>query len=239
MNVAYDFHIHTVLSPCSDRDMTPNNIVNMAIIKGLDVIAITDHNSCGNAKACMECAEGTELLVIPGMEVETAEECHIICLFPDIEAAAEMDRIVRDHLPPIKNRVDIFGEQIIMDKDDNIISYEENMLVTATSMSVSQVSDRAKELGGVAFPAHVDKSSYSVISNLGYIDESYGFATAEVKNPDRVAELETNHQLSRFNIVHNSDAHYLWDISEREHFLEVSVLTAKEIIYIIRGQKLT
>lgn len=239
MKVSYDFHIHTALSPCGDGDMTPNNIVNMAILKGLDVIAITDHNTCRNAKACMECGEETDLLVIPGMEVETAEECHIVCLFPDIESAMEMDGIVREHLPAIKNRTDIFGEQLIMDKDDNIIAHEDNMLVTATSLSVSQVADKVSSLGGVAFPAHVDKSSYSIVSNLGYIDESYGFATVEVKNPSKVSEMEEAHQLSRFNIVHDSDAHYLWDISERKYFLEVEDFTRKGIINKIKEQKLS
>lgn len=238
MRVAYDLHIHTALSPCGDGDMTPNNIVNMARIKELDVIAITDHNTCRNAKACMECAEGTGLVVIPGMEVETSEECHIVCLFADIESAMEMERVVRDSLPPIKNRVDIFGEQVIMDKDDNITGHEENMLVTATSLTVSQVADKARELGGVVFPAHIDKSSYSVISNLGYIDESYGFTTVEVKDPAKVADMDKPHQLSRFRIVHNSDAHYLWDISERQHFIDVDMLTAKGIIDKIKEQKL-
>jgi len=235
MKIAYDFHIHTALSPCGDEDMTPNNIVNMSILKGLNVIAITDHNTCRNALSCMQCAEGTDLLVLPGMEVETSEECHVVCIFETIEQAIKMEEEVSSHLPKIKNRTDIFGHQMIMDKEDNVIGEEENLLVTATSLSVSQVSHLASSLGGASFPAHIDKTSYSVISNLGFIDDSYGFKTVEIKNPERVKELYEKHHLSRFKIIHNSDAHYLQDISECLYFLDTPHLTAKQIIDIIRG----
>lgn len=237
MKVAYDFHIHTTLSPCGDDDMTPNNIVNMACLKGLDVIAVTDHNSCANARACMECAADTDLLVLPGMEVETREECHVVCLFPDIESAEKAEETVAAHLPPIKNRPDIFGKQLIMDKEDNVTGEKENLLVTATSLSVKQVADLASSLGGVAFPAHVDKTSYSVISNLGFIDDTFGFKTVEIKVRDKVVSLYDAHCLSRFKIVHNSDAHYLWDMSERINFLEVDSKTPAEVIDALSHEK--
>lgn len=233
MKIAYDFHIHTALSPCGDEDMTPNNIVNMAVLKGLDAIAITDHNTCRNALACMQCAEGTNLLVLPGMELETAEECHIVCIFPDIDCACKMEEIIRAHLPKIKNRPDIFGQQVLMDKDDNIIGYEENLLVTATTLPVGKVSDMVKELGGVAIPAHIDKSSYSIISNLGFIDDSFGFKTVEFRDLNKVESMRIDKQLDRFKIIHSSDAHYLWDISEREHFIEGEHLATRAIIDIL------
>lgn len=235
MKAFYDFHIHTVLSPCGDDDMTPNNIVNMAVLKGLDVIAVTDHNCCGNAAACIECAKGTDLVVLPGMEVETSEECHVVCIFESIEQALEMERVVEAHLPDIKNRPDIFGHQVFMDKDDNITGEKENLLVTATTLTVEQVKEYAVAFGGAAFPAHIDKASYSVISNLGFIDDSYGFKTVEIKDPEKKTALYEKHNLSRFNIIHNSDAHYLWDISERIHFIECAALTKKQIIDIIKG----
>ncbi len=234
MKIAYDFHIHTALSPCGDDDMTPNNIVNMAVLKGLDAIAITDHNTCRNAEACMQCAEGTGLLVLPGMEVETAEECHIVCIFPDVDRARRMEEQVNANLPKIKNRPDIFGHQVIMDKDDNIVGYEENLLVTATSLSVERVSELALEFGGVAIPAHIDKAAYSIISNLGFIDDGYGFKTVEVKDFDKLDSLYEDKGLGRFRIIHSSDAHYLWDISEREQFLEADKPDATSIINILR-----
>lgn len=230
MRIAYDFHIHTALSPCGDGDMTPNNIVNMAILKGLDVIAITDHNTCGNAEACMKCAEGGELLVLPGMEVETSEDCHIVCIFPNIASAREMEEKVRDALPKIKNRTDIFGEQVFFDENDEVVGHEENMLVTATSLSTKKVADLARSFGGVAIPAHIDKSSYSVISNLGFIDDEWGFTTVEIKDLSKAEQLKETKGIGKYRIIHSSDAHYLWDISEREHFLDVESLTPEGII---------
>ena len=233
MKIAYDFHIHTALSPCGDEDMTPNNIVNMAILKGLDAIAITDHNSCKNALACMKCAEGKNLIVIPGMEVETSEECHVVCLFPDIESALLMEQEVEKNMPKIKNRTDIFGFQAIIDSDDNIIDYYENMLVTASNLSVKQVSSLAKQFGGVAIPAHIDKDAYSVISNLGFIDDDFGFKTVEIKDKENKEKLYDSKGLDRFRIINNSDAHYLWDMSERENYLEVESFTLEAIIHIL------
>lgn len=233
MKIAYDLHIHTALSPCGDDDMTPNNIVNMALLKGLDVIAVTDHNTCRNAAACIKCAEGTDLLVLPGMEVESAEECHIVCIFPTLDAALKMEEQVKAHLPKIKNRPDIFGHQAIMDEDDNIVGYEENMLVTATTLSVDKVAELTRQFGGVPIPAHIDKSAYSVISNLGFIDDAWGFKTAEVKDLDKAQSMYEDKGLNRFKIIHSSDAHYLWDILEREHFLEADFLNAEVIIDIL------
>lgn len=230
MRIAYDFHIHTALSPCGDGDMTPNNIVNMAILKGLDVIAITDHNTCGNAEACMKCAEGGGLLILPGMEVETSEDCHIVCIFPNIASAREMEEKVRDALPKIKNRVDIFGEQVFFDENDEVVGHEENMLVTATTLSTKKVADLARSFGGVAIPAHIDKSSYSVISNLGFIDDEWGFTTVEIKDLSKAEQLQETKGIGKYRIIHSSDAHYLWDISEREHFLDVESLTPEAII---------
>ena len=230
MRIAYDFHIHTALSPCGDGDMTPNNIVNMATLKGLDAIAITDHNTCGNAESCMKCAEGSNLIVIPGMEVETSEDCHIVCLFPDLASARSMAEKVRDALPKIKNRTDIFGEQIYLDENDEVVGYEENMLVTATSLSTQKVAELARSFGGVAIPAHIDKSSYSVISNLGFIDDKWGFATVEIKDLSKKENLCETKGAGKYRIIHSSDAHYLWDISVREHFLEVETLTSEAII---------
>lgn len=230
MRIAYDFHIHTALSPCGDEDMTPNNIVNMAILKGLDVIAITDHNTCGNAESCMKCAEGSNLIVLPGMEVETSEECHIVCLFPDLASAKSMEEKVREALPKIKNRTDIFGEQVYLNENDEVMGYEENMLVTATSLSTQKVADLARSFGGVAIPAHVDKSSYSVISNLGFIDDNWGFTTVEIKDLSKKENLCDTKGIGKYRTIHSSDAHYLWDISEREHFLEVETLTSEAII---------
>lgn len=230
---AYDFHIHTSLSPCGDDDMTPNNIVNMSILKNLDMIAVTDHNSCENAKAVMECAKGTSLVVIPGMEVESSEEVHMVCLFKSIDHAYIFNDIIKNNLPVIKNREEIFGKQILMDRNDEIIGIKENLLSTATYLSVNQIYHEVKKIGGACFPSHIDKQSYSIISNLGFIPPELKFKSIEIKMKDKKEELVLKHNLSEYKILHNSDAHYLGDISERENFIHADKKDIESIISIL------
>lgn len=231
MKLFYDFHIHTCLSPCGDMDMTPNNIVNMARLKGLDAIAITDHNTCGNAGACMACAAGTGLLVIPGLEVETAEEVHMVCLFPTLQAAQEMERQVRAALPAIPNRVEIFGQQCYMDADDHIIGDEDNLLVTATQLSVGEVVQAVRQLGGAVYPAHVDKDSYSILSNLGAIPPELGFCCVEVHNLQKRDAIAA--QIAPYRVLHSSDAHYLWDIAEPEQTISVAEKSISAVLAVV------
>lgn len=231
MKLFYDFHIHTCLSPCGDVDMTPNNIVNMARLKGLDAIAITDHNSCGNAGACMACAAGTDLLVIPGLEVETAEEVHMVCLFPVLSAAQEMEKMVRAVLPAIPNRVEIFGEQCYMDADDHIIGYEDNLLATAAQLSVSDVVRAVRDLGGAVYPAHVDKDAYSMLSNLGAIPPELGFRSVEVHNLQKLDVLAAH--IAPYQVLHSSDAHYLWDIAEPELTIDAAEKNISTILSVL------
>ncbi len=214
MRLYYDFHIHTCLSPCADDDMTPNNIINMAKIKGLDVIAITDHNHAGNVLACIEASKDKDILVIGGMEVETSENIHSIVLFEDNQKLFELESIIQASLPPIKNKPDIFGEQYFMNSNDEIIGKEERFLVTACGLDIFTLYKEVSRLKGVIFPAHIDKKSYSIISNLGSIPHELGFTTVELKFEDSKSLFNYG-----FEVVTNSDAHFLWDISEREHFI--------------------
>ncbi len=227
MELYYDLHIHSALSPCGDKDMTPNNIVNMSIIKGLDIIAVTDHNTCGNVRAIMEVA-GDRLLVIPGMEIETSEEVHMVCYFPKIENAEAMERYLKEHMPKIKNDENIFGEQLYMDAEDNITGKEENLLVTATNLDIFEVVEKTKEFGGVAVPAHIDRSSYSVLSNLGFIPPELVFQTVEITAKNRFKMEEEYNK--NYNIISNSDAHYLEDISEPEFSINIMSKNAENVI---------
>lgn len=226
MKVYYDLHIHSALSPCGDNDMTPNNIVNMSIIKGLDVIAICDHNSCGNVRSAIEAADG-RIIVIPGMEIETIEEVHMVSLFPNVDSAEEMEKVIRQSSPYIKNRPDIFGNQYYMDKNDEIIGEEERLLVAATGLDVYEVIRRVTALGGVSYPAHIDRSSYSILSNLGFIPSDLEIGSVEIteKNLDTMSK-----QYNEYNIITSSDAHYLENISERTHFLDISAKSKEEIL---------
>lgn len=226
MKLYYDLHIHSALSPCGDEDMTPNNIVNMAYIKGLDIIAVSDHNSCKNARAVMEAGKGV-IKVVPGMEVTTAEEVHTLCLFPDIDSAEDMSEFVRTKMSGIKNQPEIFGRQLIMNSEDEIIGEEENLLVNAVNMDIYEVSAETKKRGGLFIPAHIDKSSYSVTANLGFLPPDLYVDGLEIT----ARGLETfGKQYADFGIITDSDAHYLEDISECERFIDEENKNTQKIL---------
>ena len=233
MKLYYDFHIHSALSPCGDNDMTPNNLINMSIIKGLDAVALTDHNACENVRAAAAVA-GDTIIFIPGMEVETSEEVHIVTLFPTADAAEEMQRILVDSSPYIPNRPEIFGNQYIMDENDEICGEIDRMLVTASGLDIYTVVAAAKDLGGIAYPAHIDRESYSVLSNLGFIPPDLDISAVEITEKSRTA-LEGEYS-NRYNIITSSDAHYLWDISEHNHYIEVSDASVRGILNAISNR---
>ncbi len=208
----YDLHIHSCLSPCGDNDMTPNNIVNMAMINGLELIALTDHNSTRNCAAAMAVGREVGVLVVPGMELTTAEDIHVVCLFPSIETAESFDRYVYGCLPPIPNREKIFGEQLLCDDEDNVVGKEERLLITATSIGLDTVPELVASYGGVAFLAHIDRKSNGALAILGSLSEDLGFALAEVSKLSRPADYAGRFPFLSF--VGDSDAHQLTDIAE-------------------------
>lgn len=226
MKYSYDLHLHSALSPCGDNDMTPNNIANMSIIKGLDIIALTDHNTCGNVRAVIEAA-GENLLVIPGIEVTTSEEVHVVCYFPTVEAAEEMEKLIKKSMLPIKNEPDIFGHQYYMDAEDNISGEEDILLVNACGMDIYDVFSEVKKLGGVAVPAHIDRSSYSILSNLGFIPPDLEFTAVEITPKNREKLM---YEYNEYIILSSSDAHYLGNISEPENYIELSNKSAEVFI---------
>ena len=226
MRVYYDLHIHSALSPCGDEDMTPNNIVNMSLLKGLNVIAVTDHNSCGNVRAVMEVA-GDRLLVIPGMEVETSEEVHVLCYFPTIEQAERMWELLKEKRLPIKNKPEIFGRQLYMDQEDEVIGEEEYLLVTASTLSMEEVFSHTRALGGIPVPAHIDRSSYSVLSNLGFLPPELQTEAVEITGKN-LAAWEKDWQ--GYGVISNSDAHYLGDIAEAVNFMNIKDKNIQEIL---------
>ena len=208
----YDLHIHSCLSPCGDNDMTPNNIVNMAMINGLELIALTDHNSTRNCAAAMAVGREVGVLVVPGMELTTAEDIHVVCLFPSIETAESFDRYVYGCLPPIPNREKIFGEQLLCDTEDNVVGKEERLLITATSIGLDTVPELVASYGGVAFLAHIDRKSNGALAILGSLSEDLGFALAEVSKLSRPVDYADRFPF--LNFVGDSDAHQLTDIAE-------------------------
>ncbi|PHV71033.1 phosphoesterase [Sporanaerobium hydrogeniformans] len=231
MKLAYDFHIHTAASPCGDQWMSPHNIVNMALLNGLDAIAITDHNTCANCASVMKVGRAKGLLVIPGMEIECQEEFHTIALFPSLEAAYEVERSVKEGLPSLKNRIDIFGNQWKLDEEDEIVGEIDQFLLTATSLTAQEVFRKVREVGGIIYPAHIDRQSYSILSNLGFIPPELGVNAIEISKGAPKEVYERNY--INYQLLQSSDAHYLQDISERRHFLSAEACTIYEIFKVI------
>lgn len=223
VSLTYDLHIHSCLSPCGDDDMTPANIAGMAAVKGLDVIALTDHNACRNCPALMAAAEEYGVLAIPGMEITTSEEVHAVCLFPTLEAALNFDRYVYERLMKYPNNSQIFGKQQIYNLQDQAEAEEENLLINSTDISFDHLWDLASSYGGVMIPAHIDKNANSLIANLGFVPPDSRFVTAEVKDLKNLHRLrKENPYLETCKIISNSDAHYLEDIHEPELTIQVS-----------------
>lgn len=232
----YDLHIHSCLSPCGNDDMTPANLTGMAAVKGLDVIALTDHNSCANCPAAMYHGKNYGVTVIPGMELTTAEEVHVICLFPALDAAMEFDRLAYGRLLPVPNREDIFGKQQIMDEQDEVVGIKEHLLINATTISFDEAFSLAESFGGIAYPAHVDKSSNSVISNLGFVPPESTFTCAEFHDFKNLHRLRREHPyFEKCNVVCCSDAHYLGDIHEPEYQLFARSRNIPDILDSLRG----
>ena len=231
-----DFHIHSALSPCGDDFMTPGNIVGMAVVNELDAIAITDHNSSENIPAAMAIAAEYGIVVIPGMELETAEEIHVVCLFPDLEAMSQFQRAVLDSYVPGENRPDIFGCQQIFNSNDQIIGECSRMLLAPTGISIDDAIPLADRFGGIAYPAHVDRDSYSVLTSFGTLPYQYPHGFVEISmDCDRQALLAQYPFLQDYCLIPASDAHYLEKIQERRTFIEVEERSPAGIIAALKS----
>lgn len=235
MKVAYDLHIHSALSPCGDNDMTPNNIVNMAKLKGLNVIAITDHNSMLNLIPTMEVAQSKDILVVPGIEVTTKEEVHALCYFPTAEEGMSFQNIIYESLPDVTNKEDIFGHQLILDREDNVLGKIEKMLLNTSGYTIEEIFQLVKKHNGVLVPAHIDKKSFSIISTLGFMPCTLNIKTIEIFDLNKLEDMKNTFLLEGYNIIKNSDAHYLVDINEADYYLNISSFTAESVVEYLKG----
>lgn len=238
----YDLHIHSCLSPCADNDMTPCNIAGMAAIKGLGIVALTDHNSTKNCRAFFAAAKRHGIVPIAGMELTTAEDVHIVCLFPTLEAAEKFDDEYRSFRILYKNRKDIFGDQLILDEEDNVIGEEEHLLLNASTLSIEEAGLLARKYGAAVFPAHIDRDENGIIAALGCVPETPHFHAVEFRDRESIGEYSEKYGLSDKLILTDSDAHYLWDINEAENYIELedepysSDLVRRKLIEALSGK---
>ena len=239
----YDLHIHSCLSPCGDDDMTPNNIAGMAALNGLNIVALTDHNSAKNCPAFFEAAKRNGIIAIAGMELTTAEDIHMVCLVEELEAAMEFDSFIQDKRIRIPNRVDIFGEQMIMNGSDEVIGTEEFLLSNATLITVDEAAPIVKKYGGVCYPAHVDREANGIIATLGIFPDDENYICTGFHNGEKIEDYMNKYPaLKTRRALVSSDAHYLWDMRDKEFYLEIDDepysgdKVMRELFNILRGK---
>lgn len=214
----YDLHVHSCLSPCADDDMTPNNIAGMAVLNGLQMVALTDHNSCKNCPAFFEACRRQGIVPIAGMELSTAEDIHLICLFEELEQAMCFDQAVETHLRPIPNNPNIFGNQLILNGEDEEIGQEENLLISATDLWMQEAIRLARSYGAHVHPAHIDRESNGIVAVLGDIPSEYRFDFFEFNQPEMIESYQRRFPyIDTSHILVCSDAHHLWEIGEASY----------------------
>lgn len=218
----YDFHIHSCLSPCADNDMTPNNIAGMATVCGLQIVALTDHNTTKNCPAFFGAAKRNGIIPIAGMELTTAEDIHVVCLFEHLSDAMRFGEAVDARRIRIANRTDIFGEQLVMNAEDEVVEEEPDLLSNATEITIDEAPDLVHSFGGICFPAHIDREANGIVATLGIFPEEHSFDGAELHDVRRIEEYKARFPvLSNLLITTGSDAHYLWDMREAECYFDL------------------
>jgi PHP family Zn ribbon phosphoesterase len=232
-----DLHVHTVLSPCAEIEMIPPLIVRRAQELGLGMIAVTDHNCTANAGAVIKAAQGSGLTVLPGMEVQTREEVHVLCLFDTLQQAAQWDERVAAALPNALNNAEFFGAQYVVDATGDHMYTEERLLATSTRLSIERVVQGVNDLGGICIPAHVDRPAFSILSNLGFIPPDLPIAGIELSRlttPQKLVELFPG--VSRYGMIVSGDAHRLAEMIAQTR-VQIAAPTVSELSLALAGEQ--
>jgi len=231
-----DLHVHTVLSPCASVEMIPPLIVQTALEQGIDLIAITDHNATANIRAVQKAAEGTPLIVLPGMELQTREEVHLLCLFDTPEQAETWQKEVDTLLPNTPNRADLFGEQFIVDETGDFLGREERLLLNSAQISLEAAGARVTALGGIAIPAHVNRRANGLLPTLGIVPP--GFLALEISRQISAPQARQSYpQITGYPLLQNGDVHHLGDFWGRTIFFmpEASIRAIRQALLAQSG----
>lgn len=208
-NYKADLHIHTVLSPCGDLDMSPARIISEAKAKNINILGITDHNTTRQSKVIKKMAEKENIFVMCGAEVTTKEEAHCLAFFETEDKLDKFQLYLDDHLPDIQNNVKLFGYQVAVDENDEIVFEEERLLISALDQNVNEIEQKVHQLDGIFIPAHVDKPKFSLMSQLGFIPPDLKYDALELsKHTALEVFLLQNKYLGTPSLIRNSDAHF-------------------------------
>ena len=232
MKLFCDLHIHSCLSPCGDSLMTPNNIVGMAFIKQLDAIAVCDHNSARNLPAIKEVADMMNVLLLPGMELTTKEEAHMLCYFRTVEECVAFGEVVYAHLPPIPNREAFFGRQQVMNAQDEEIAVEERLLISALDLGFEECERLIHGAGGLCVPAHINRGSNGVLNCLGFLPAQARYDALEISKAVAMPPVDLN----GYRLLESSDAHYLENMLEPVFFMDVKERSVNALFDAIAGK---
>jgi len=233
--VAADLHVHTCLSPCATLDMTPMKIVKEACKKGLTIIAITDHNSAENTGSVVAAARESGLCIIPGMEVTTSEEAHIVALFGEVENALSLQELVYQKLQGGENNEDFFGLQVVANASDEVETINKRLLIGATDLRLEEVVEEIHDRGGLAVAAHIDRQSFSVLSQLGFIPEGMAFDAVEISKSMALGDARTQFSEYNFPLITASDAHGLEEIGACRTRFQVAFPDIAELDLALKG----
>ncbi|MEW6739085.1 MAG: PHP domain-containing protein [Nitrospirota bacterium] len=233
-----DLHIHTCLSPCAELDMTPLRIIDAAVKKGLDVIAISDHNSAENAGIAMKIAQEKGIKVLPAMEVTSYEEAHVLAIFDSIEKVMGMQEIVYKNLPDGINDERLSGYQVVVNESDEVLGFNKRILFGATGLSLNALVDAIHSFGGIAVASHIDKEIFSVVSQLGFIPDDIAFDALEISYNTKRQRAESVFGVYKsIPWITSSDAHHLNDIGRRTTSFFLEELFFEEIKKAFKGER--
>jgi len=231
-----DLHIHTVLSPCGDLEMSPAKIIEKAREKGLDIIGITDHNTTRHCKLISKLAKPAGIFVLMGAEITTREEVHCLSFFENDDQLSEFQLYLEEHLPPIPNNTEKFGYQVVVDEDEQIIDEIGYLLISALDQSIDQVEKKVHALGGIFIPAHIDRPSYSITSQLGFIPDQLPIDGIEISANCKVQSvIPLLGKQTGTSVIRSSDAHYVEDIGRAVTLFEMEHRTFSEIKMALQG----
>lgn len=231
-----DLHIHSCLSPCADLDMSPRAIAEVSVERGLDIVALCDHNSAENAGAAIRAGAQRGITVIPGMEISTKEEVHLLALFREEAQALAMQQIVYEHLRGT-NRPELFGDQIVANEMDEVEGFNDRRLIGATLLSFQEVIREIHRLEGLCIASHVDRPSFSLLSQLGFVPPDSALDGVEISRPMQRDELVAQFPgLEKLPMVFSSDAHFIKDIGRLFTMLSLEVPNLDELRMALEGK---
>jgi len=231
-----DLHIHTCLSPCAELDMHPQALVERALSAGIDILAICDHNSSENVPYVINAARGKNIKIFPGMEITTSEEVHLIALFDSMQDLARLQEIIYQHLDG-KNDEDLFGVQAIVNENGEVEGISDKLLIGATDLSLNDIINNVHEQSGLAIASHIDRESFSVLSQLGFIDKSINFDALEISALTGIQQGRIKYpELSEFSFITSSDAHFIKDIGTSQTQIMLEEPTIRELKMAFAGQ---